>query len=75
MSYIKIPSYESWRLENFPFIEEDFDSLTTYELYCKVIEKLNEVIKIVNEHSTAIEALQVSNTAPKETQDPGNETV
>ena len=75
MSYIKIPSYESWRLENFPFIEEDFDSLTTYELYCKVIEKLNEVIKIVNEHSTAIEALQVSNTAPKENQDPGNETV
>ena len=28
-------------LQNFPFIEEDFDSLTTYELICKVVEYLN----------------------------------
>lgn len=30
-------------LTNFPFIEEDFDALTNYELLCKVVEELNKV--------------------------------
>lgn len=35
-------------LENFPFIEADFDSLTYYELLCKVVEYLNKVISSQN---------------------------
>ena len=35
-------------IENFPFIEADFDALTNYELYCKVVEYLNKVINQVN---------------------------
>ena len=31
-------------LTNFPFIEADFDALTNYELLCKIVEKLNEVV-------------------------------
>ena len=30
-------------LTNFPYIEEDFDALTNYELLCKVVEELNKV--------------------------------
>lgn len=32
-------------LENFPFIEADFDAITNYQLYCKVVEYLNKVIE------------------------------
>lgn len=30
-------------LTNFPYIEEDFDALTNYELLCKIVEELNKV--------------------------------
>ena len=35
-------------LTNFPYIEKDFDALTDYGLLCKVVEKMNEVIKNTN---------------------------
>ena len=35
-------------LQNFPFIEADFDALTNYELMCKVVEYLNATIDKVN---------------------------
>ena len=31
-------------IQNFPFIEEDFDALTNYGLLCKIVEYLNKVI-------------------------------
>lgn len=38
----------------FPFIENTFEALDEYVLLCKVVEKLNDVIKNVNEHDTNI---------------------
>ena len=39
-------------LTNFPYIEEDFDALTNYELLSKVVEYLNQVISNNNEQNT-----------------------
>lgn len=36
-------------LQSFPFIAEDFDQLTEYQLFCKLVEKVNEVIGNENE--------------------------
>ena len=45
------------RLTNFPYIEEDFDALTNYELLCKVVEYLNKVIENENNQNDAINEL------------------
>lgn len=36
-------------IDNFPFIEEDFDAITNYQLLCKIVEYLNKVIANENE--------------------------
>ena len=43
-TYIKLTPFKGWVLENFPFIEADFDAITNYQLLCKVTEYLNNVI-------------------------------
>ena len=45
----KLPLFVRCVIQNFPFIEEDFDALTNYELICKVVEYLNKVIASQNE--------------------------
>lgn len=30
-------------LQNFPFLEDDFDALTDYELFCKMLEYVKEL--------------------------------
>ena len=37
--------FRNWVLENFPFIEDDFDALTDYELFCKVWAYIKEYQK------------------------------
>lgn len=49
MKESKIPKFRRCVLQNFPFIEEDFDALTDYELLCKVVQYLNLVIDSVND--------------------------
>lgn len=44
-----IPPFRRFVIQNFPFIEADFDALTSYELWSKVVEYLNKVIKSQNE--------------------------
>ena len=44
-------------LTNFPYIEKDFDALTDYELLCKVVDYLNQVISNNNEQNTVVENL------------------
>ena len=44
-----IPKFRRFVLQSFPFIEQDFDALTDYELICKVVEYLNNVIQSQNE--------------------------
>ena len=42
--------FKGWIYERFPFIQEDFDSLTSYELWCKVVEYLNKTISAFNDN-------------------------
>jgi len=46
-------------LENFPFIEADFDAITNYQLYCKVVEYLNKVIE--NNNAIGIQTENLTN--------------
>ena len=55
MNTIKpIPPFKGWVIQNFPFIEADFDAITNYQLYCKIVEYLNKVIANENELTTAM---------------------
>lgn len=45
-------------LQNFPFIESDFDAVTNYQLLCKVVEYLNNVIDNNNKQNTNITQLE-----------------
>lgn len=53
----KIPKFRRFVLQNFPFIEQDFDALTDYQLICKVIEYLNTVINSQNQVIDQVSAL------------------
>lgn len=57
MKVDKLTPFKLWTLQNFPFIEEDFDALTNYEIMCKIIEKLNEVIALTNEQTETFKYL------------------
>lgn len=45
-------------LQNFPFIEADFDAVTNYQLLCKVVEYLNKVIDNNNKQNDNINQLE-----------------
>lgn len=45
-------------LQNFPFIEADFDAITNYQLLCKVVEYLNKVIDNNNKQNDNITQLE-----------------
>lgn len=47
--YNHLTPFKRCVLQNFPFIEEDFDALTNYGLLCKIVEYLNKVIASQNE--------------------------
>lgn len=53
-----IPKFRRFVLQNFPFIEQDFDALTDYELICKVVEYLNRVITSQNEVVAEVERFE-----------------
>ena len=44
-------------IQNFPFIEEDFDAITNYQLLCKVVEYLNNTITAVNADTAQVSKL------------------
>lgn len=48
-NYINLTPFKGWVLENFPFIEADFDCITNYQLICKLTEYLNNVISNQNQ--------------------------
>lgn len=41
--YKKLGVFKGWVLQNFPYIEADFDALTNYELICKITEYINKI--------------------------------
>lgn len=47
-------------LENFPFIEGDFDAINEYHLLCKIVKKINDIIKSENELGTEFEKISNS---------------
>ena len=53
----KLEPFKFFCLQNFPFIEEDFDALTNYELMCKIIEYLNKNIEKTNELGIQVQNL------------------
>ena len=52
-----IPPFRRFVLQNFPFIEHDFDALTSYQLWSKVVEYLNKVIHSQNEVTAEMQQL------------------
>ena len=60
-----ISPFISCVVQNFPFIEESFDGLTQYQLLCKIVEKLNEVITQTNTQTENIEKLEEAFTTLK----------
>lgn len=45
-------------LQNFPFIEADFDAVTNYQLLCKLVEYLNKIIDNNNKQNDNINQLE-----------------
>lgn len=41
--YLKLGYFKGWVLQNFPYIEEDFDALTNYELISKLCGYTNKI--------------------------------
>ena len=61
--YKKLPPFKGMVLQNFPFIEEDFDAITNYQLLCQVVEYLKNVIaneELVEENVTNLYNAYVS---------------
>ena len=54
------------KLTNFPYIEQDFDALTNYELLCKVVEYLKKVMDNEQIQNETIIALSAAFTDLKE---------
>ena len=46
--------FRNWVLQNFPFLEDDFDALTDYELFCKMVEYMKESLEKVKGFQTEI---------------------
>lgn len=40
--------FKLWTIENFPFIEADFDAITNYQLYSKIVEYLKKIAENQN---------------------------
>mgnify|MGYP002511039695 CR=1 FL=1 len=49
IKFKRLTPFKRCVLQNFPFIEADFDALTNYGLLCKIVEYLNRVIASQNE--------------------------
>lgn len=47
-NYINLSPFKWFVLENFPYIEADFDALTNWQLFCKLGKEMNKIIEKVN---------------------------
>ena len=46
--------FRNWVLQNFPFLEDDFDALTDYELFCKMVEYMKKSLDKLKEYQAEI---------------------
>ena len=56
-NYTKLTPFKWFVLENFPFIEADFDALTEWQLFCKLGKEINKIITSTNTLGTQVETL------------------
>lgn len=54
-NYNKLTPFKWFVLENFPFIEADFDALTEWQLFCKLGKEMNKIINSENVLGTEME--------------------
>ena len=57
-NYQKIPLLNICSLNNFPFIEADFDAVTYYQLLCKIVDSVNSTIELTNNLLDEYETLE-----------------
>lgn len=50
--------FRNWVFDNFPFLENDFDALTDYELFCKICSYVKEYSKDNEEMKAKIEEFE-----------------
>ena len=55
--YKNLTPFKWFVLENFPFIEADFDALSEWQLFCKLGKELNKLINSTNTLGTQVEDL------------------
>ena len=55
--YKRLKPFKWFVLQNFPFIDEDFDAITNYQLFCKLGEEINKVIESMNLAGEQVEEL------------------
>lgn len=53
--YKNLTPFKWFVLENFPFIEADFDALTEWQLFCKLGKEMNKIINSENKLGTQVE--------------------
>ena len=56
--FIKLTPFKMQVLQTFPFIDEDFDAITNYELLCKVVDYLNKTVNNVDLLNEKVEEFQ-----------------
>lgn len=54
-NYKNLTPFKWFILENFPFIEADFDALTEWQLFCKLGKEINKQIDKINELGLQVE--------------------
>ena len=52
-----LPPFKWFILENFPYIEDDFDALTNWQLFCKLGKEMNKIIEKTNLTGEQVENL------------------
>lgn len=56
-TYTNLTPFKWYVLENFPFVEADFDALTNWQLFCKLGKEMNKIINSVNVTGEQVETL------------------
>ena len=52
-----LPPFKWFVLENFPYIEDDFDALTNWQLFCKLGKEMNKIVEKCNLTGQQVEYL------------------
>lgn len=52
-----LPPFKWFVLQNFPYIEDDFDALTNWQLFCKLGKEMNKIIEKCNLTGEQVEQL------------------